>query len=90
MQYPASILVLVGMGGAIMPYARPTLTQLRQQALQDVLDGGITNVSAVLRYSVISVICYAPAGHPYLHNDHLDWIAKQAVPETATDEYIAG
>ncbi|MFT9046178.1 baseplate J/gp47 family protein [Acetobacter orientalis] len=73
-----------------MPYARPTLTQLRQQALQDVLDGGITNVSAVLRFSVISVICYALAGLSYLHYGYLDWIAKQAVPWTATDEYLAG
>lgn len=73
-----------------MPYARPTLTQLRQQALQDVLDGGITNVSAVLRFSVISVICYAMAGLAYLHYGYLDWIAKQAVPWTATDEYLAG
>lgn len=78
------------MGGALMPYARPTLTQLRQQALQDVLDGGITNVSAVLRFSVISVICYALAGLAYLHYGYLDWIAKQAVPWTATDEYLAG
>lgn len=71
-----------------MPYARPTLTQLRQQALQDVLDGGITNVSAVLRFSVISVICYALAGLSYLHYGYLDWIAKQAVPWTATDEWL--
>ena len=72
-----------------MPYARPTLTQLRQQALQDVLDGGISNVSAVLRFSVITVITYALAGLAWLHYGYLDWIAKQAVPWTATDEYLA-
>lgn len=71
-----------------MPYARPTLTDLRQQALQDILDGGITNVSAVLRFSVLSVLCYALAGLAYLHYAYLDWIAQQAVPWTATDEYL--
>ena len=71
-----------------MPYARPTLTDLRQQALQDVLDGGLSNVSAVLRFSVLSVLCYALAGLCYLHYAYLDWIAQQAVPWTATDEYL--
>lgn len=71
-----------------MPYARPTLTDLRQQALQDVLDGGIANVSAVLRFSVLSVLCYALAGLAYLHYAYLDWISQQAVPWTATDEYL--
>lgn len=71
-----------------MPYARPTLTDLRQQALQDVLDGGIVNVSAVLRFSVLSVLCYALAGLAYLHYAYLDWISQQAVPWTATDEYL--
>lgn len=73
-----------------MPYARPTLTELRQQALQDVLDGGIPNVSAVLRFSVLTVLSYVLAGLAYLHYGYLDWIAKQAVPWTATDEYLAG
>ena len=71
-----------------MPYARPTLTDLRQQALQDVLDGGIVNVSAVLRFSVLSVLCYALAGLAYLHYAYLDWKSKQAVPWTATDDYL--
>ncbi|NHO43344.1 hypothetical protein GOB83_14470, partial [Acetobacter fabarum] len=71
-----------------MPYARPTLTDLRQQALQDVLDGGISGVSAVLRFSVLSVLCYALAGLSYLHYAYLDWISQQAVPWTATDEYL--
>ena len=71
-----------------MPYARPTLTELRQQALQDVLDGGISNVSAVLRFSVLTVLSYVLAGLAYLHYAYLDWISKQAVPWSATDEYL--
>lgn len=72
-----------------MPYARPTLTQLRQQALQDVLDGGIPGVSAVLRFSVLYVLSMTLAGLAWLHYGYLDWIAKQAVPWTATDEWLA-
>lgn len=72
-----------------MPYARPTLTQLRQQALQDILDGGIPGVSAVLRFSVLYVLSMTLAGLAWLHYGYLDWIAKQAVPWTATDEWLA-
>ncbi|OUJ03205.1 baseplate J/gp47 family protein [Acetobacter cibinongensis] len=72
-----------------MPYQRPTLTQLRQQAQQDVLDGGIADVSALLRFSVINVLSMVMAGFAWLHYGYLDWIAKQAVPWTATGEYLA-
>ncbi|MCQ8240512.1 baseplate J/gp47 family protein [Rhizosaccharibacter radicis] len=73
-----------------MPFARPTLTQLRQQAQQDVQDAGITGIDAFLRFGVLSVLCWVQAQLAYLHYGYLDWIAKQAVPWTATDEFLAG
>ncbi|AQS88278.1 bacteriophage protein [Neoasaia chiangmaiensis NBRC 101099] len=73
-----------------MAYQRPTLAQLRQQALQDVLNGGIPNVVAVLRFSVLYVLCMVLAGLANLHYGYLDWIARQAVPWTATGIFLEG
>lgn len=73
-----------------MPYARPTLTQLRQQAVQDVINGGIPGVVAVLRFSVLYVLAMVLAGLAWLHYGYIDWVSLQAVPWTSTDEYLAG
>ncbi|GAB6854160.1 baseplate J/gp47 family protein [Asaia astilbis] len=71
-----------------MPYQRPSLDDLRQQARQDILNGGIPGVTALLRYSVLNVLATVMAGLSWLHYQYLDWIARQAVPWTATDEYL--
>lgn len=71
-----------------MPYARPTLTTLRQQAVQDVQNGGISGVTNLLRFSVLYVLAMVLAGLSHLHYGFLDWISKQAVPWTATGEYL--
>ncbi|MBV1835664.1 baseplate J/gp47 family protein [Acetobacter estunensis] len=71
-----------------MAYARPTLTELRQQALQDVQNGGIPGVTKLLRFSVLYVLSMVLAGLTHLTYGYLDWIAKQAVPWTATDEWL--
>lgn len=71
-----------------MPYARPTLTDLRQQVVQDVQNGGIPGVITLLRFSVLWVLAMVQAGLAHLHYGYLDWISKQAVPWTATDEWL--
>ncbi|GAN91776.1 bacteriophage protein gp47 [Gluconobacter frateurii M-2] len=71
-----------------MAFSRPTLTDLRQQALQDVQNGGIAGVTAVLRFSVLYVLAMALAGLAHLHYGYLDWISKQAVPWTATGVFL--
>lgn len=78
-----------------MPYARPTLTQLRDAALQDINAAVITGangvaVTGVLPVAVLRIMAYVMAGFAFLHYQFLDWIAKQAVPFTATDEFLAG
>ena len=73
-----------------MPYARPTLTQLRDQALQDIQSGGLPGVDGLLQRAVLRVLAYALAGLSYLHYGYQDWIALQAVPWTAEDEYLEG
>jgi uncharacterized phage protein gp47/JayE len=72
-----------------MPFARPTLTDLKAQVAADV-QANLSGVSALLRYSMLRVITVVQAGLAYLHYGYLDWIAKQAVPWTATDEYLVG
>ncbi len=76
-----------------MPYDRPTLTSLREQVLQDISSAQITNNSgtllvALLQKSVLRTLAYAQAGMSYEHYGYLDWIAQQAVPWTATDEFL--
>lgn len=71
-----------------MAFSRPTLTDLRQQALQDIQNGGISGVNALLRFSVLYVLAMVLAGLAHLHYGYLDWISKQAVPWTATGTYL--
>ncbi|GBQ32306.1 baseplate J/gp47 family protein [Gluconacetobacter azotocaptans] len=73
-----------------MPYARPTLTQLRQQAVQDVVSGGIPGVVSLLRFSVLYVLSMVLCGLAWLHYGYIDWVSLQSVPWTAQDEFLAG
>lgn len=69
-----------------MPFARPTLTDLRQLALQDVY--AALGVRGLLRFSVLRVLSWVQAGMAHLHYGYLDWISRESVPFTSTDEYI--
>ncbi len=73
-----------------MPYARPTLTTLRQMALQDLASADLPGVDGFLRWAVLSVLSWALAGMAYLHYGYQDWIARMAVPWSAQDEWAAG
>ncbi|WP_050935084.1 baseplate J/gp47 family protein [Gluconacetobacter diazotrophicus] len=66
------------------------MTQLRQQAVQDVVNGGIPGVVALLRFSVLYVLCMVLAGLAWLHYGYIDWVSLQSVPWTAEDEFLAG
>ncbi|MBI6944195.1 baseplate J/gp47 family protein [Pseudomonas putida] len=70
-----------------MPFPRPTLTELRAQVAADI-NAGLKTVDGLLRFSNLGVLGTAAAGLAHLHYAYLDWIAKQAVPYTATDEYL--
>jgi uncharacterized phage protein gp47/JayE len=76
-----------------VPYARPTLTQLRDQGLQDVNAARITDsngnvLSGVLPKAILRVLTYMEAGMAYELYGYLDWISKQSNPFTATDEWL--
>lgn len=69
-----------------MPYSRPTLTQLRQQALQDL----VSVVGPLLPQSVLGALAWVQAKLANLHYGFLDWIARESTPITATDERLFG
>lgn len=73
-----------------MPYSRPTLTDISQAALQDVQAAKLPGVDGLLPFAVLRVLCWALAGLAYEHYGYQDWIALQAVPFTAQDEYLTG
>jgi uncharacterized phage protein gp47/JayE len=70
-----------------MPFQRPTLSDLRAQAAADI-SSGIPGADGLLRFSNLGVLGTVLAGLAQLHYGYLDWISKQAVPYTATDEYL--
>jgi uncharacterized phage protein gp47/JayE len=72
-----------------MPYARPTLTELQNLVGQDIA-AALEGADALLRFSNLSITGKAQARLSHLHYGYLDWIAKQAVPFTATEEYLEG
>ena len=71
-----------------MPFARPTLTALRDQSIEDITTSGIPGVTGLLRNAVLRVLAWCMAGLTYSVYGYADWIAKEGVPFTATDEYL--
>lgn len=72
-----------------MPYTRPTLSTLRDQVAQDIAMG-LPGSDALLRFSNLNIMGVAQANLANLHYGYLDWIARQAVPFTCTDEFLEG
>ncbi|WP_321895847.1 hypothetical protein [Paraburkholderia heleia] len=70
-------------------FSRPTLTDLQTQVSSDIASS-VPGTDPLLRFANLRTTGRVQAGLAHLHYDHLDWIAKQAVPYTATDEYLAG
>lgn len=87
-----------------MPFARPTLTELQNNVASDIaaalsaLQSGAAGTlsapsvapSTQLRFSNLGITGRAQAGLSNLHYGYLDWIAKQGVPFTCTDEFLEG
>lgn len=73
-----------------MPYARPSLTALRTQAMQDIAASGLTGANGFLRNSVLRVLAWVQAGMAHLHYGFLDWIAKESIPFTCDAEFLDG
>ncbi|MFK0090933.1 baseplate J/gp47 family protein [Pseudomonas sp. NPDC090755] len=72
----------------LMPFARPTLTELITRVTTDI-SSRITGVdSAVLRRSLLGIIGQSEAGAVHLLYGYLDWIAKQSIIDTSTGDYL--
>ena len=72
-----------------MAFARPSLSDLRSLVSADV-SAALPGADALLRFSNLAVLAAAMAGLAHGHYGYLDWISLQAVPATATDEYLEG
>ncbi|HZR34768.1 MAG TPA: baseplate J/gp47 family protein [Nevskia sp.] len=70
-----------------MPRSRPTLTQLRAQVAQDIASA-LQGSDPLLRFSNLQIMGAVQAAMENLDQGYLDWIAKQAVPYTSTDEFL--
>lgn len=71
-----------------MPFARPTLTELRNQAVEDIQTSGVPGLTGLLRNAVLRVLAWCMAGLAYSVYGYADWIARMSVPFTAEDEYL--
>jgi len=69
-----------------MAFQRPTLTEIIDRTFSD-LTSRLSLQGALLRRSVVGVLARVLAGAAHMLHGHLDWIAKQAIPDTA-DEWL--
>jgi uncharacterized phage protein gp47/JayE len=72
-----------------MPFQRKTLSTLISEVAADIA-ASLQGADALLRFAVLKIIGKIQAGMSNMHMGYLDWIAKQAVPFTAEDEYLQG
>jgi uncharacterized phage protein gp47/JayE len=70
-----------------MPYDRPTLTDLRGQAAADI-SAELPSTQGLLRFSNLRIAGDVLAQMTSGHYGYLDWIARQSVPFTCTDEFL--
>ena len=70
-----------------MPFMRPKLSDLRAQVSADIT-AGLPSADGLLRFSNLNILGAAVAGLGHLNYGYLDWIAKQAVPYTASGEFL--
>ena len=72
-----------------MPFSRPTLSALRTQIWTDITSAVGLTVS-LLQKAVLKIVGSALAALIFGLYGYLDWISKQSVPFTSTDEFLAG
>ena len=71
-----------------MPFLRATLTELRQQALTDMMTAPGGDGMGVLRRAVSRAVAWALGNLSNGLHGHLDWVSKQSVPYSAGGEYL--
>jgi uncharacterized phage protein gp47/JayE len=74
-------------GLALMAFLRPTLDTLRRDA-RAAFDARLPGADAGLRFSVLSILADVQAAQTHLTFGHLDWIARQVIPDTAEGDFL--
>ena len=72
-----------------MPFGRPTLSQIRAETGADI-SSSVPGSDGLLRFTNLGVLGDLIAKARHALYGYLDWIARQSVPFTATDEYLEG
>ncbi|BDD90859.1 hypothetical protein PanNE5_02990 [Pandoraea sp. NE5] len=72
-----------------MPFQRKTLSTLISEVAADI-SSALQGADTLLRFAVLKIVGKIQAGMCHQQFGYLDWIAKQAVPFTAEDEYLQG
>lgn len=70
-----------------MPFSRPPLSALKSQVASDIA-ANLPGADALLRFSNMGILGQVLAILAHGHYGYLDWISKQAIPFTATDEAL--
>jgi uncharacterized phage protein gp47/JayE len=70
-----------------MSFTRPTLTELVTRVGNDFISR-LSLVGPILRRSMVYVLSRVIAGAAHMLHGHLDFLADQIFPDTATDEYM--
>ena len=70
-----------------MPFARPSLSDLRTQVAQDIA-AALPGADPLLRFSNLGILGTVQAGLAHLHYGYLDWIAQQSNPFTCSGEFL--
>lgn len=71
-----------------MPFARPTLTEIIDRVIADIASRVVGVDGAVLRRSLLGILGRAEAGAAHQLYGYIDWVARQAIPDTAEAEYL--
>lgn len=71
-----------------MPFSRPTLNDLIDRVSTDIASRLPGSSTALLRRSLAGVLARAEAGAVHSLYGYLEFIARQAIPDTAEDEYL--
>lgn len=71
-----------------MPFERPTLSELIERVSTDIASRLPGVSTSLLRRSLAGILARAEAGAVHSLYGYLDFIARQALPDTAEDEYL--
>lgn len=70
-----------------MPFERPTIAELQEGLISDI-DSRLDDTDTRVRRSFLGILARVLAGGLHMLYGFLAWVARQAFPDTAEDEYL--